>query len=65
MNHLLGAEEIQGLIPGAIFFVVIPWIIFVSTSIFSLRQQVALLRAEIGALDKIQLILAKMAREEG
>lgn len=38
--------------------IVLPWSVFVTANIFSLRQQVALLKAEIDVLKRIEEILS-------
>lgn len=37
--------------------IVVPWCVFVTASIFSLKQQTALIRAEVGLLNRIQKML--------
>ncbi len=37
----------------------IPWVVFVTTSIYALRQQVALMRAEVDLLKRIEALVAQ------
>lgn len=53
----------QEVVPLAIAFttvIAIPWVLFVTLNIFALKQQVALLRAELDLLQEIRAMLKTM-----
>lgn len=47
---------------GFVSVVAVPWVVFVTASIFGLRQQVALLKQEIEVLDRIHDVLKGLVK---
>lgn len=58
MSHMILDQE--SLLPGVAFFIVVPWIVFVTNSIFNLKAQVELLKAQMNVLEKIQSYLSSL-----
>lgn len=52
-------DTITTVLISACTLIVLPWLAWVTSSIFNLKQQTALLKAELKVLDKIQDLLEK------
>ena len=52
-----------GTVELGLTFVVIPWCVWVTVSLFNQRQQIALLRQEIALLKDIKIIVSKYMKK--
>lgn len=56
----MSGDAISHAAVSAVLFIAIPWCIFVTLSIFNLKEQVALLKQEIALLRELQEVLKEI-----